>query len=103
MIRPQTAKHSMAALQKLRLPLESTAIAKHALRVIFKLLKTKATHYYFGLHALYRLVQPKIRYLNNKSYLLSAKRYVKTSIIRKLRSLSGNLMNVKSLPNLKHS
>lgn len=51
MIRTQTAKYSMAVLQKLRLPLESTAIAKHVLTVIFKLLKTKAKHYYFGLHA----------------------------------------------------
>lgn len=85
----------MAVLQKLRLPLESTAIAKHVLTVIFKLLKTKAKHYYFGLHAFYRLVQPKIRYLNNKSYMLSAERYVKTSIMRKFLSLSGNLMNVQ--------
>lgn len=86
----------MAVLQKLRLPLESTEIVKFALTVIFKLLKTKAKHYYFGLHAFYRLVQLKIRYLNNKSYLLSAERYVKTSMIRKLLSLSGrNLMNVQ--------
>lgn len=82
-------------LQKLRLPLESTAIAKYVFTVIFLTYKNENKTLLFWFARFLSLGTAKIRYLNNKSYLLSAERYVKTSIIRKLLSLSGKLMNVQ--------
>lgn len=85
----------MAVLQKLRLPLESTAIAKYVFTVIFLTSENESKTLLFWFACFLSLGTAKIRYLNNKSYLLNAERYVKSSIIRKLLSLSGNLMNVQ--------
>lgn len=91
----------MAVLQKLRLALESTAIAKYVFTVIFLTPKNESKTLLFWFARFLSLGTAKIRYLNNKSYLLSAERYVKTWIIRKLLNLSGNLMKVQKSSKLK--